>query len=378
MVLNQRSAILRSLCGMSLHNGMDNSSTGPYLLGGYSAISAASRSLEVSTMLSNTASWMSVAKSLRDRATDVLKLGKDLDGVLLHSAFLFGPSVPQPTLADFDVFFALTTAFTKQSPSEKNSTLAHTNPNLQRWINQRAAKVQRLFNAVHRVPSQNDLPNVSFSDIVQQRLGMVDIVSESAPNFVYAPIDSSIPNTPSLPSVPTHRSTTNETPTGPKSSSEASSPPSAADAALEEKKKKAAEKKAAKKAAKDAKNPTPTTPTTPTMNHRPNPHPHPNTTFLHSTFALVKFSRSKPTNLWRNYGLNPWMWVRNNLDRFFPVLGDISPWNKWRNRVMRSSVAISERGSWRVYPPTVWFCALVVRTSPKCSLWFRREEKVSK
>ena len=242
---------------------MDNSSTGPYLLGGYSAISAASRSLEVSTMLSNTASWMSVAKSLRDRATDVLKLGKDLDGVLLHSAFLFGPSVPQPTLADFDVFFALTTAFTKQSPSEKNSTLAHTNPNLQRWINQRAAKVQRLFNAVHRVPSQNDLPNVSFSDIVQQRLGMVDVVSESAPNFVYAPIDSSIPNTPSLPSVPTHRSTTNETPTGPKSSSEASSPPSAADAALEEKKKKAAEKKAAKKAAKDAKKSDPNNPNNP-------------------------------------------------------------------------------------------------------------------
>ena len=99
---NQRNAILRSICGMGFHNALDKHPY--YLLGGHSASSKASS--ESALCLASISSFMSIASSIRSKDVDLAQTLQNLDQVLATNSFLIGSS-PGPTLADFDVFFAI-------------------------------------------------------------------------------------------------------------------------------------------------------------------------------------------------------------------------------------------------------------------------------
>ena len=96
--LTYRNAILRSLCGMTLHNQLD----GPpyFLLGGNSAPSATCSSPlsdgAAAMAMAGISSWMSVADSLREDWQELAKLAKYLDGYLASRSFLV--SSPSATL----------------------------------------------------------------------------------------------------------------------------------------------------------------------------------------------------------------------------------------------------------------------------------------
>jgi methionine--tRNA ligase beta chain len=120
ITLTQRNAVIRALCGMSLHGALDQPPY--YLLGGGSLPLAAGGIVQ----------YMSVADSLRIKAADLNTVLKELDVTLERDSFLLGSS--QPTLADFDVALVLVDA--------KAEDLAPY-PNVTRW----RATVLWTFNA---------------------------------------------------------------------------------------------------------------------------------------------------------------------------------------------------------------------------------------
>jgi hypothetical protein len=85
LTLTYRNAILRSLCGMVLHNQLD----GPpyFLLGGNSAPGTAGSS-DAALAMAGISSWMSVADSLRLDSQELGKLVEYLDGYLAGRSFL--------------------------------------------------------------------------------------------------------------------------------------------------------------------------------------------------------------------------------------------------------------------------------------------------
>lgn len=122
-VLTERNAILRSLCGPSLHYALDISPT--LLMGGHSITCKAS---PVSAMaLAGISSWQSVADSLKHKPETASTLMEQLNDYLSTRAFLI-PST-QCTLADMDLALSVNHAMKKDADM---TTLPH----LSRWMQQ--------------------------------------------------------------------------------------------------------------------------------------------------------------------------------------------------------------------------------------------------
>jgi aminoacyl tRNA synthase complex-interacting multifunctional protein 1 len=100
--LTQRNSILRGICGMTFHNALDKLPF--YLLGGHSA--SGQSSSESALCLASISSYMSIASSIRSKAADISQTHQHLNQVLEDNSYLVG-STPKATLADLDVFFAL-------------------------------------------------------------------------------------------------------------------------------------------------------------------------------------------------------------------------------------------------------------------------------
>ena len=81
LTLTHRNAILRSLCGMALHNQLDGAPL--YLLGGNSAPGGGA-----ALALAGISSWMSVADSIRQDSQELAQLLDHLDGYLAARSFL--------------------------------------------------------------------------------------------------------------------------------------------------------------------------------------------------------------------------------------------------------------------------------------------------
>ena len=82
LTLTHRNAILRSLCGMALHNQLDGAPL--YLLGGNSAPGggAVAASPDAALALAGISSWMSVADSIRQDSQELAQLLDHLEEVL--------------------------------------------------------------------------------------------------------------------------------------------------------------------------------------------------------------------------------------------------------------------------------------------------------
>lgn len=148
---NQRNAVLRSICGMAFHNALDKHPY--YLLGGHSASSKASS--ESALCLASISSYMSIASSIRSKDVGLDQIYQNLDDVLLTNSFLVG-STPQPTLGDFDVFFAI-------SEVSGGNIDFDGCPNLKRWLLATAEAVKNMIQTKQSSKSST-WPDVSIPD----------------------------------------------------------------------------------------------------------------------------------------------------------------------------------------------------------------------
>lgn len=132
VILEERNAILRCLCGMGLHNALDQAPY--YLMGGHAAAATSSGSPLASMALAGIASWQSWADQVRTGTSDESKqqetpsssLWQDLNLYLERRAFLV-PSAAC-TLADLDVALVLLT-----HPSVGSATWQEV-PHVTRWL----------------------------------------------------------------------------------------------------------------------------------------------------------------------------------------------------------------------------------------------------
>ena len=144
----QRNAILRAICGMTLHNALDQSPY--YLLGGASeSIHVKSNSNYSVMILSSISSWMSLASTIGSNDTDTIC--QDLDSYLSKQAFLTNHTA-SPTIADLDVAFTLL-------PVVQSSDADY--PNLSRWMRQCHATAHQFSS----IPKDNERPTLAFTDV---------------------------------------------------------------------------------------------------------------------------------------------------------------------------------------------------------------------
>jgi len=139
--LKQRNAILRWISGLGFHNALDRSST--RFLGGYNDSAKASPAAAVA--IAEISSWMSVADSIR-RCTSPSCSAQQINDYLSSRAYLIASS--RPTLADYDVCFALLQLWTKMSSHANGDTIKSiTSPHihLQRWMHQVVASAMDLI-----------------------------------------------------------------------------------------------------------------------------------------------------------------------------------------------------------------------------------------
>ena len=144
----QRNAILRAICGISLHNALDQSPY--YLLGGASeSIHVKSNSNYSVMILSSISSWMSLASTIGSDNTDTIC--QDLDSYLSKQAFLTNHTA-SPTIADLDVAFTLL-------PLIQSSDADY--PNLSRWMRQCHATAHQFS----YITIDNERPTLTFTDV---------------------------------------------------------------------------------------------------------------------------------------------------------------------------------------------------------------------
>ncbi|KAL7462478.1 hypothetical protein ACHAXS_002859 [Conticribra weissflogii] len=139
-ILTHRNAILRSLCGMGLHNALDTVGSSPTLfLGGHSSSSYSGASPVSAMAMAGISSWMSVADSLRSGkdVSEVSTLLDQLNGYLRTRSFLV-PSA-EPTLADFDLYLAIVDGAGKDLEN-----MVESNVHTRRWLEQCGASLQNL------------------------------------------------------------------------------------------------------------------------------------------------------------------------------------------------------------------------------------------
>ncbi|KAL9179516.1 hypothetical protein ACHAXT_008806 [Thalassiosira profunda] len=220
--LTHRNAILRSLCGMGLHNALDTLGSTPLLfLGGHAAPSFAGASPASALAMAGISSWMSVAATIRDGgAEEAATLLEQLDGYLASRSFLV-PSAA-PTLADLDVYLAIVAKV--QGALE---SLAGGRANARRWLEQCGATLEELAAAA------------------AEKAEGLEPKARPLPLFFYGDEDESVVAA----AASAVASATKSAPAGKK----AGGKPAAAGRPTEEQKKKALEKKAAKEAKKAAK-----------------------------------------------------------------------------------------------------------------------------
>lgn len=119
LVMSQRNAIVRCLCGMGLHNALDGAPY--YLLGGHSM--SVGSSAQHSMAMASITGWMSAAEHAKQTAGAAESLLPQLESHLTTRAFLV-PSF-QCTIADVDVALVLLTKCKDQIASY---------PNVHRWV----------------------------------------------------------------------------------------------------------------------------------------------------------------------------------------------------------------------------------------------------
>ncbi|KAL3797395.1 hypothetical protein HJC23_010521 [Cyclotella cryptica] len=138
--LTHRNAILRSLCGMALHNALDTLGSSPALfLGGHSAPSFAGASPVSALAMAGISSWMSVASSLREQGKEeVAVLIGQLNEYFVARSFLVPSS--GPTLADFDLYLAILEKVSGGPLDEMVGSNVHT----RRWLEQCDASLKDL------------------------------------------------------------------------------------------------------------------------------------------------------------------------------------------------------------------------------------------
>jgi len=136
-----RNAILRSLCGLGLHNALDSLGSSPLLfLGGHSASSCAGASPVSALAMAGISSWMSIASSIREEgsAEDVSTLIGQLNGYLSTRSFTV-PSAA-PTLADLDLYLAIVSKVSGGDLESMAGPSVHT----RRWLEQVGATLEDL------------------------------------------------------------------------------------------------------------------------------------------------------------------------------------------------------------------------------------------
>lgn len=116
--LTMRNAILRTICGMGLHNALDQAPY--YLMGGGSL----GRPAAVGQLMQ----YMSLADSLRTKATSADDVLPELEELLEQKSFLIGSA--QASLADFDLALVLAAA---AAPEESSPVDATVYPHVARW-----------------------------------------------------------------------------------------------------------------------------------------------------------------------------------------------------------------------------------------------------
>mmetsp|Transcript_19654 Transcript_19654/g.24236 ORF Transcript_19654/g.24236 Transcript_19654/m.24236 type:complete len:483 (-) Transcript_19654:46-1494(-) len=168
LTLTERNSILRNLCGMAFHNALDKHPY--YLLGGHSASGKASP--ESALCLASISSYMSVASSIRSKDVELSNIYKMLNDVLATNSFLVG-STASPTLADMDVFFALSEAGDSKVCGIDNLM------NLKRWFLAVDTCIKNLLESYSVSSSkQLDLPQIKLPDFDFD-------VNEPVPVFYY-------------------------------------------------------------------------------------------------------------------------------------------------------------------------------------------------
>jgi aminoacyl tRNA synthase complex-interacting multifunctional protein 1 len=162
LVLSQRNAIIRCLCGMGLHNALDGAPY--YLLGGHSM--SVGSSAQHSMAMASITSWMSTAEHAKNNQTAAAdySLLPQLEAHLTTRAFLV-PSF-QCTIADVDVALVLLS-----SNNCKDQIASF--PNVHRWI---LSVTATLTEQGIQVPSVDPIAN-----------------SHAAPLFFYGTEDVALP-----------------------------------------------------------------------------------------------------------------------------------------------------------------------------------------
>jgi len=177
--LTYRNAILRSLCGMVLHNQLD----GPpyFLLGGNSAPGIGGSS-DAALAMAGISSWMSVADSLRLDSQELGKLIEYLDGYLAGRSFLV--TSPSATLADLDLYMAIASA----ASSDVLSELISGHANVTRWLVQCQSTASELATAAPgQVAAESRLPPVGLDKLV-----VIAPPAQPVPFFFYGDEDDDV------------------------------------------------------------------------------------------------------------------------------------------------------------------------------------------
>jgi len=139
-IISSRNAILRTLSSLSLLNRLDNY---PFLLlGGYAE--GETSSSEAAMVLASISSYMSIASMIRSNDQKEAHILTSLDEVLATNSFLVG-NTSRPTLADYDVFYALAERYGDENDlTFKSDVFAKGMIHLRRWVLAVQASVEEL------------------------------------------------------------------------------------------------------------------------------------------------------------------------------------------------------------------------------------------
>ena len=220
---------------MALHNALDSQGSSPALfLGGHSAPSFDGASPVSAMAIAGICSWMSVASSLCDQGKEEAKTLIDQLNDYLSSRSYLVPS-SGPTLADFDLYFAIVS-----KAGNALEEMVGSNANTRRWMEQCDASLQNLIAVAGKNAEISKIPVPSAPKGLTPK-------ARPLPIFFYGEEgESSAPaaNATASPAVKNDKANGNEN-----KSTEG------AGGLTDEQKKAAAEKRANKKAEKAAKKP---------------------------------------------------------------------------------------------------------------------------
>lgn len=230
-VITARNAILRTLSSLSLLNRLDNYPL--LLLGGFAEAatgSASSSNAEAAMVFASISSYMSIASMIRTDDAKEEHILESLNEVLASNSFLVG-NTSKPTLADYDVFYALSEKY-----AQKADAIGKDMVNLKRWIVSVQSSVEEL------VEYEKKAPTVAGGKLNMATILPFDIaISDPVPAFFYGEEEAG--------SSPVTSATAQNAPAQSKQSDAKAAPAQGGKKELTEEEKKAAAEKRAKKAA---------------------------------------------------------------------------------------------------------------------------------